>query len=123
MHNLINQLVEAKRELTLTSLSKRLDKFDVIICDELGYVAHDRYGADLFFQLISQRAERKSMVITTNLTFSEWEQVFLDPRTTAAAVDRVIPNCETFNIGGERFRAITAKKRMQNKNDLTSVSK
>jgi len=124
VHNLITDLVAAKRELTLTSLSKRLDKFDLIVCDELGYVAHDRDGADLFFQLISQRAERKSMLITTNLTFSEWEQVFLDARTTAAAVDRVIPNCETFNIGGdESFRARLAKERMKNKNDLTSASK
>ena len=124
VHNLINQLVAAKRDLTMTSVSKRLDKFDVIVCDELGYVAHEKDGADLFFQLISQRAERKSMVITTNLTYSEWEQVFLDPRTTAAAVDRVIPNCETFNIGGdESYRAMLAKKRMKNKNDLTSVSK
>jgi DNA replication protein DnaC len=124
VHNLINQLVGAKRDLMLTSLSNRLDKFDLLVCDELGYVAHERDGADLFFQLISQRAERKSMLITTNLTFSEWEQVFLDPRTTAAAVDRIIPNCETFNIGGdESFRARMAKERMKNKNDLTSVSK
>ena len=124
VHELINQLVSAKRELTLTSLSNRLDKFDLIVCDELGYVAHERDGADLFFQLIAQRSERKSMLITTNLTFSEWEQVFLDPRTTAAAVDRVIPNCETFNISGEEsYRAYLAKKKMKNKNDLTSVSK
>lgn len=123
VHNLINQLIDAKRDLTLTSLLKRLDKFDLIVCDELGYVPHDRDGADLFFQLISQRAERKSMVITTNLTFSEWEQVFLDPRTTAAAVDRIIHNCETFNLGGESYRAMEAKKRLKNKNDLTDVSK
>lgn len=124
VHELISQLVAAKRELTLTSLSKRLDKFDLIVCDELGYVAHERDGADLFFQLIAQRSERKSLLITTNLTFSEWEQVFLDPRTTAAAVDRVIPNCETFNIGGdESYRAYLAKKKIKNKNDLTSASK
>jgi DNA replication protein DnaC len=114
VHDLIGQLVTAKRNLTLTSLSKRLDKFDVIICDELGYVAHEKDGADLLFQLISQRSERKSMVITTNLTYSEWEEVFLNPKTTAAAVDRVIPNCETFNIGGdESYRALLAKKRMK----------
>jgi DNA replication protein DnaC len=115
-HNLINQLVVAKQNLTLTSLFKRLDKMDVIVCDELGYVPHDQDGADLFFQLISQRAERKSIVITTNLTYSEWEKVFLNPRTTAAVVDRIILNCETFNIGGEEsFRAALAKKQMLNK--------
>lgn len=121
-HNLINQLLEAKRDLSLTSLFRRMDKFDVIVIDELGYVAHERDGADLLFQLISQRAERKSMVITTNLTFSEWEQVFLCPKTTAAVVDRVIPNCETFNIGGESYREILAKKKLKNKNDLTNAS-
>lgn len=122
-HNLINQLVLAKQNLTLTSLFKRLDKFDIIICDELGYVPHDQDGADLFFQLISQRAERKSMVITTNLTYSEWEQVFLNQRTTAAVVDRIILNCETFNISGdESFRSLTAKKKMLSKNNLQTVS-
>lgn len=122
-HTLINQLVQAKQNLTLTSLFKRLDKFDIIVCDELGYVPHNQDGADLFFQLISQRTERKSMVITTNLTYSEWEQVFLNPRTTAAVVDRIILNCETFNIGGdESFRSLTAKKQMLNRNDLKTVS-
>lgn len=115
-HGLINQLTLAKRDLSLTSLLKRLDKFDVIVCDELGYVPHDPDGADLFFQLIAQRAERKSIVITTNLTFSEWEQVFMNPRTTAAAVDRIILNCETFNICGvESWREAQAKKKLKAK--------
>lgn len=114
-HGLINQLQVAKRDLTLAQLFKRLDRYDLIACDELGYVPHDQDGADLFFQLISQRSERKSMLITTNLTYSEWEQVFINPRTTAAAVDRIIHNCETFNIGGPSMRELEAKKRMVNK--------
>lgn len=111
-HGLIAQLTSAKRDLTLVSLFKRLDKFDLIACDELGYVPHDQEGADLFFQLISQRCERKSLLITTNLTYSEWGEVFLNLRTTKAAVDRVIYNCETFNITGPSWRERTAKKRM-----------
>src|SRR4051812_29286042 len=75
-HGLIAQLLLAKRDLTLASLFKRLDRYDLIVCDELGYVPHDQDGADLFFQLISQRSERKSLLITTNLTYSEWELVF-----------------------------------------------
>ncbi len=121
-HALINQLLAAKRDLTLASLLKRLDAYDVLACDELGYIPHDQDGADLFFQLISQRTERKSMIITTNLTYSEWDRVFLNPTTTAAAVDRIIYKCETFNIGGENWRALTAKKRLNKKvseNDLT----
>jgi DNA replication protein DnaC len=119
-HGLINQLLTAKRDLALASLFKRLDKFDLIVCDELGYVPHDQDGADLFFQLISQRNERKSLLITTNLTYSEWDKVFLNLRTTAAAVDRVIHNCETFNIEGPSWREITAKKRLANK-ELTAT--
>ena len=118
-HGLINQLTLAKRDLALASLFKRLDRYDLIICDELGYVPHDQDGADLFFQLISQRNERKSLLITTNLTYSEWDQVFLNLRTTAAAVDRVIHNCETFNITGESWRELEARKRLTNNKNLT----
>jgi DNA replication protein DnaC len=114
-HGLIGQLQVAKRDLQLASLFKRLDRFDLIYCDELGYVPHDQDGADLFFQLISQRSERKSMLITTNLTYSEWDKVFLNLKTTAAAVDRVIYNCETFNIEGPSWRGATAKKRLMDK--------
>ena len=114
-HGLIAQLQVAKRDLQLASLFKRLDKFDLIYCDELGYVPHDQDGADLFFQLISQRSERKSMLITTNLTYSEWDKVFLNLKTTAAAVDRVIHNCETFNIEGSSWRGQAAKKRIMEK--------
>jgi DNA replication protein DnaC len=110
-HTLINQLLAAKRDLEINSLFKRLDRYDLIVCDELGYIPHTQEGADLFFQLISQRAERKSLLITTNLTYSEWDKVFLNSLTTAAAVDRIIHNCQTFNIGGQSYRSITAKKR------------
>jgi len=110
-HSLINHLLTAKRDLEINSLFKRLDRYDLIVCDELGYIPHTQEGADLFFQLISQRAERKSLLITTNLTYSEWDKVFLNPLTTAAAVDRIIHNCQTFNIGGPSYRSIIAKKR------------
>ena len=79
--------------------------------DELGFTPQSKDGADLFFQFISQRYERRSLLITTNLAYSEWEQVFQNPLTTAAAVDRIIHNCETFNIKGDSWRAEEAKKR------------
>lgn len=112
-HRLIEDLLHAKRNLTLALLFKRLDRFELIACDELGYIPHDQEGADLFFQLISQRNERKSLLITTNLTYSEWDKVFLNGLSTAAAVDRIIHNCETFNIEGPSWRAETARKRAQ----------
>ncbi len=110
-HALIELLLKAKQTASLTSLFKRLDRLDLIVCDELGYIPHEQAGADLFFQLISQRSERKSMLITTNLTYSEWDKVFLNPLTTAAAVDRIIHNCETFNIQGPSWRREVAAKR------------
>jgi len=110
---LINQLLVAKRDLELNTLLKRLDRFDLLVCDELGYLPQNQEGADLFFQLISQRAERRSLLITTNLIYSEWDKVFINPLSTAAAVDRIIHNCQTFNIGGESYRSIIAKKRTE----------
>lgn len=108
---LISILIEAQQNLKLSSLFKRLDKFDLIVLDELGYTPQNKEGADLFFQFISDRYERKSLMITTNLTFSEWEKVFLDPITTQAAIDRIIHNSQTFNFVGASFRAETAKRR------------
>jgi DNA replication protein DnaC len=116
---LIEQLLEAKKNLALNQLFKRLDRFDLIACDELGYIPQTEEGANLFFQLISQRTERKSLLITTNLTYSEWDKVFLNTLTTQAAVDRIIHNCETFNITGPSWRAEVAKKRQKLKSKLT----
>ena len=88
------------------------------VCDELGYIAQTQDGADLFFQILSLRAERKSVLITTNLTFSEWDRVFINPLNTAAAIDRIIHKCETFNIKGPSWRAEEAKKRTKIKATL-----
>lgn len=114
-HTLIEQMLEAKRNLTLLQLFKKLDRFDLLICDELGYIAQTQDGADLFFQLISQRTERKSFLITTNLTYSQWDKVLVNPLNTAAAIERIVHRCETFNIGGPGHRIEEAKKRQVRK--------
>lgn len=111
-HDLIQSLIDAQKNLTLATEFRRLDRFDLVTLDELGFTPQSRDGADLFFQFISQRYERKSLMITTNLTYSEWDKVFINSVTTAAAVDRVIHKCETFNILGPSWRAEEAKKRM-----------
>ncbi len=118
VHDLITGMLEAQKTLTLAAYFRRLDRFDLITCDELGFTPQTKDGADLFFQFISQRYERKSLLITTNLTYSEWDKVFLNPITTAAAVDRVIHHCETFNIQGQSWRAETARKRTLTKNPV-----
>lgn len=121
-HVLINSLLEAQKNLSLAAHFRRLDRFDVITLDELGFIPQSKEGADLFFQFISQRYERKSLVITTNLTYSEWDKVFLNPVTTAAAVDRIIHNCETFNIKGQSWRAETAQNRALNAKKELEIS-
>ena len=110
---LIGDLQAAHQSLTLASLLKRLDNYDLLAIDELGYSPHTKEGADLFFQLISQRYERRSVLITTNLTYSEWDQVFINKTTTAAAIDRIIHKCETFNISGPSQRAEDARMRLE----------
>jgi len=118
---LIEKLVEAKKNLGLANLWKRLDRYHLIVCDELGYIPQTKEGADLFFQFISQRYERRSL-ITTNLTYSQWSEVFLDPVTTSAAVDRIIHHCKTFNITGPSWRRTEAEKEQRNKKDVDSES-
>jgi DNA replication protein DnaC len=112
---LIEELLTAQKSLTLTQTFRKFDRYDLVAIDELGYTPACKEGADLFFQLISQRYERKSIIITTNLTYSEWDKVFLNPITTAAAVDRIIHHCETFNVKGPSFRGMEAKKNMAKK--------
>jgi len=120
---LMNDMLEAKKNLTLASLFKKLDRFELLTIDELGYSSHNREGSDLFFQLISQRYERRSTIITTNLTYSEWDKLFSNPITTAAAVDRIIHRCETFNIVGPSWRAEEAKKRQRQQKQRSSGNK
>lgn len=114
--SLIEMLLEAKNNLSIASTWKKLDSYDLIICDELGYIPQTKEGADLFFQFIAQRYERKSLLITTNLTYSEWDKVFLSETTTAAAVDRIIHHCETFNIESDSWRRKKALMKTKNKN-------
>jgi DNA replication protein DnaC len=108
---LIAELTEAQKSQKLIALYKRLDVFDLIVLDELGYVPTDQDGATLLFQLIADRSERKSLMITTNLVYSEWNTIFGSNIMTSAAVDRIIFNCETYTITGESWRQKRAKNK------------
>jgi len=87
---LVNALTEAKAEGTLSRFMKQFDKVDLLICDEWGYVPFDSDGTKLLFQVVSNCYERRSMIITTNLEFTRWNDIFTDPKITAALLDRVI---------------------------------
>ena len=87
---LVNALTEAKRQGCLSRFMKQFDKLDLLICDEWGYIPIDSNGSKLLFQVISECYERKSIIITTNLEFARWNDIFADTKITAALLDRII---------------------------------
>ena len=101
---LVNKLQELQKQYGLDRFLKQLDKVDLLICDELGYLSFSRSGAELLFQVFADRYERASLLITSNLPFSEWQQVFQGERMTAALLDRLTHHCEIFEMNGESFR-------------------
>ena len=106
---LVNELVEAADERQLSRVVARYGRLDLLLLDELGYVQIDPRGAELLFQIITEREERASIAIATNLPFSEWGTVFPDPRLVAAIVDRVTFNAHILETGTQSYRLRTSK--------------
>ena len=106
---LVNELVEAADERVLSRVVARYGRLDLLCLDELGYVQIDPRGAELLFQIITEREERASVAIATNLPFSEWGTVFPDPRLVAAIVDRVTFNAHIIETGTQSYRLRTSK--------------
>lgn len=102
--SLVNQLIEANQKETLPKLLKQLQKLDLLILDELGYIPLNKEGAELLFQVISMCYETKSLIITTNLQFGQWNHVFGDPILTEAVIDRLIHHSHLTVFTGESFR-------------------
>jgi DNA replication protein DnaC len=109
----VQKLEQAQQQLTLERLQKQLDKTDLLICDELGYLSFSRSGAELLFQVFADRYERTSTLITSNLPFSEWQQIFQGERMTAALLDRLTHHCEIFEMTGESYRFRESMKKKQ----------
>jgi len=103
-YQLVQQLLVAKRDLVLERLLKRLDRFDVVICDDLGYVQQERDEMEVLFTFLGERYERRSVMITSNLVFSKWDRIFKDPMTTAAAIDRVVHHATILELTGPSVR-------------------
>jgi DNA replication protein DnaC len=106
---LVNELVEAADQRQLSRVVGRYSRLDLLLLDELGYVQVDPRGAELLFQIITEREERASIGIGTNLPFSEWGTVFPDPRLVAAIVDRVTFNAHILETGTQSYRLRTSK--------------
>ena len=87
---LVQELLAAKRDLRLPRALRKLDLFDVLVLDDIGYVQQSPEEVEVLFTLMAERYERRSMLITSNLVFSEWDRIFKNPMTTAAAIDRLV---------------------------------
>lgn len=101
---LVEELAKARNELSLSRTFKKYHKFDLICIDELGYIPFEKHQADLLFQFISDRYEKGSLAITSNLVFSEWEKVFGDHITTSAVVDRIVHHCIILDCNAKSYR-------------------
>lgn len=111
--DLVQKLQVARRELLLEAAIAKLDKFDLLILDDLAYVTKDQAETSVLFELISARYERRSILITANQPFGEWNRIFPDPAMTLAAVDRLVHHATIFEMNVESFRrrsAIEAKR-------------
>jgi DNA replication protein DnaC len=110
-YKLVQRLLIAKRDLKLDSLLKKLDRYDVVILDDLGYVQQSREEMEVLFTFLATRYERRSVWISSNLVFSKWDQIFKDPMTTMAAVDRLVHHSIILEFTGDSQRE--PKKRKQ----------
>ena len=109
---LVERLLAAKRDLSLARELRRLDRFDCLCLDDNGYVQQERAEMEVLFTLLAERYERRSVLITSNLVFSKWDQIFKDPMTTAAAIDRVVHHAVILELDVPIYRAEAARRRL-----------
>lgn len=114
--SLINELKETRSEKKLYTFEKRFEKYDLIILDELGYISFDKEGSELLFTFLSLRAERKSTIITTNLSFDRWNEIFNDAVLTAALIDRMTHKSYVLNMNGESYRIRETREWLEKSN-------
>lgn len=115
---LTNLLVESKSAARLSRRLEQMARYDVVILDELGYVPFDKLGADLLFAFITKVYERRSLIVTTNLPFARWNEVFLDATAAAAVIDRVVHHATILKTEGKSYRLRDAEQAKQNKRRL-----
>jgi DNA replication protein DnaC len=101
---LVSQLEKAQKQYALDRFLGQLERAHLLICDELGYVSLSRGGVELLFRVFGDRYERASVLVTSNLPFSEWNQIFQGERMTAALLDRLTHHCHIFEMNGESYR-------------------
>ena len=107
---LVQRLLAAKRDLRLEKELAALDAYDAVILDDIGYVQQSRDEMEVLFTFLAERYERRSVIITSNVVFSEWDRIFKDPMTTAAAIDRLVHHSVTLEMVGSSVRAEAAEQ-------------
>jgi DNA replication protein DnaC len=110
---LVQRLLAAKRDLALEQELRRLDSYAVVLIDDIGYVQQSREEMEVLFTFLAERYERRSVMITSNLVFSEWGRIFKDPMTTAAAIDRIVHHSVILELPGPTWRGDEAKQRVE----------
>jgi DNA replication protein DnaC len=110
-YRLVQRLLVAKRELLLEQELRKLDRYAAVILDDIGYIQQDRDEMEVLFTFLGERYERRSVMISSNLVFSQWDRIFKDPMTTAAAIDRVVHHATILELPGESVRGREAKRR------------
>ncbi len=110
-YQLVQRLLAAKQDLRLEKELRKLDGFAVIILDDIGYLQQNREEMEVLFTFLAERYERKSVLISSNLVFSQWDRIFQDPMTTAAAIDRLVHHAIILELTGPSFRTQHAKQR------------
>ena len=112
---LVQELLRAKQELKLVRTLKKLARYEALILDDIGYVQQSREEMEVLFTLLAERYERGSVMITSNLPFSQWEIIFKDPMTTAAAIDRLVHHCIIIELNVASYRMAQAQKVQEEK--------
>lgn len=111
--SLVQRLLVAKSELRIEEFLRKLDRYDVILLDDIGYVQQSREEMEILFTFLSERYERRSVMITSNLMFSEWDAIFKNPMTTVAAIDRLVHHSVVLELDCESYRANQALERQK----------
>lgn len=110
-YRLVQDMLAAKRDLELPRMLRKLDNFDLLIIDDLGYLPQGAEESEVLFTLIAERYERRSLGITSNLVFSQWEKVFANPMATAAAIDRIVHHSSILEFDMPSYRTGAARHR------------
>lgn len=120
---LVQELLQAKQELRLSRLLKKWSGYEIMVVDDLGYVQQNREEMEVLFTFFAERYERGSVLLTSNLPFSKWEQIFRDPMTTAAAIDRLVHHSVIMELNLPSYRAEQAKKGKEKRTSETPEEK